>query len=218
MSEQILDGPGILPANGQPPTRLVVLLHGLGSNGDDLIGLAPYYQAALPQAAFFAPNAPEPCEGAPGGYQWWGIRDMSLEERQHGANGAAAVLDATLDNLLERFGLTEAQLALVGFSQGTMMALQVGPRRPRQLAGIVAYSGMLVDPAGTAGADLNRPPVLLVHGDADPVVPFAAFEQAKAVLSQAGYPLTIHVSPGVGHSIDPDGLRLGTEFLGRVLA
>jgi len=212
----MIDGPRVVPS-GTAPRSLVVLLHGYGSNGEDLISLAPYWRGALPATAFVAPNAPEPCPGAPGGYQWWSLTSGSPGARAEGAARAAPVLDAFIDAELGRFGLAEAQLALVGFSQGTMMALYVGPRRRRPLAGIVGYSGMLADEAGLADPSLTRPPILLIHGDADPMIPVAAFHQAKAALAGNGFAVESHVSPGVGHSIDMAGLQLGGEFLARAL-
>jgi phospholipase/carboxylesterase len=197
---------------------LVILLHGYGSNGDDLIGLVPYWRDALPHTAFVSPNAPEPCPGAPGGYQWWGLSSMSASARAEGAARAAPVLDAFIDAELARHGLTEAELALVGFSQGTMMALRVGPRRPRTLAGIVGYSGMLADEAALADPAVNHPPILLVHGDADPMIPVAAMHQAEAALTRNGFSVRSHVSPGLGHSVDLPGLQLGGRFLAEVLA
>ena len=128
------------------------------------------------------------------------------------------MLDAFIDAELARCGLTEAQLALVGFSQGTMMALHVGLHRPRTLAGIVGYSGMLADEAALAAPHATRPPILLIHGDADPMIPVAAFHQAKAALASNGFVVESHVSPGLGHSIDLPGLQLGGRFLARVLA
>ena len=217
MPRDMIDGPRADPAFGGAAQSLVILLQGNGSKGDDLIALAPYWRDALPRTAFVAPNAPEPCPGAPGGYQWWSLVSFDQQARAEGAAGAAPTLDAFIDAELERHGLTENQLALVGFSQGSMMALQVGPRRRRQLAGIIAYSGMLADPAGLDDPALNRPPVLLIHGDADPVIPIGAFEQAKAVLGAAGFPVESHVSAGVGHGIDGPGLDLGRRFLARVL-
>ncbi len=213
-----LAGPRVLPASGGAPRQLVILIHGYGSNGDDLIGLVPYWRAALPDAVFVSPNAPEPCPGAPGGYQWWALSTMSFEERTLGARRAGPVLDAFIDEELARYGLGEDRLALAGFSQGTMLALHVGPRRERQIAGIVAYSGMLTDELGLKAEMRSRPPVLLTHGDADPVLPVAAFYEAKAGLERLGFDLTTHVSRGLGHSIDMDGLRLGEQFLKRVLA
>ena len=218
MSEtDLLHGPGVMPAHDAKPTALVILLHGYGSNGDDLISLAPYFQAAVPGAAFVAPNAPQACPGAPGGYQWWAINTMLQAERISGAEAAAPELDDYIDAMLEHLGLTEDRLVLAGFSQGTMMALHVGPRRGRQIAGIIGYSGMLVDETTLADELRTKPPVLLVHGDQDPVIPVGAYADAKAGLERLGFIVTGHVSPGLGHSIDPAGLKLGQEFLKRVL-
>ena len=214
----MIDGPRIAPLSGEAATSLVILLHGYGSNGDDLIGLVPYWQGALPGAAFVSPNAPEICPGAPDGYQWWGISSLDRGARAAGAARAAPTLDAFIDAELARHGLTEANLALVGFSQGTMMALHVGPRRAAALAGIVGFSGMIADEAGLEGeGSRTRPPVLLVHGDADPMIPVAAFHQARAALGGAGFAVESHVSAGLGHSIDAAGLNLGGAFLARVL-
>jgi len=213
----MIDGPRVAPASGAAAQSLVILLHGYGSNGDDLISLAPYWREALPTTAFVSPNAPEPCPGAPGGYQWWGLTSLGPSARAEGAARAAPVLDAFIDAELVRHGLSEAQLALVGFSQGTMMALQVGPRRRRPLAGIVGYSGMLADEASLAAPGATRPPVLLVHGDADPMIPIAAFHHAEAALVRNGFEVEGHISPGLGHSIDPTGLQLGGQFLARAL-
>jgi len=207
-----IDGPRVPSASGKAPTSMVILAHGYGSNGEDLIGLVPYWRRALPDTVFISPNAPQPCRDAPGGYQWWPVWSG---ERLAGVRGAAPVLDAFIDAELARYGLTEDRLALVGFSQGTMMALHVAPRRARRLAGVVGYSGMLIDPE--PDEILTRPPVLLVHGAADPMVPIAAFHQAEAALTALDFDLTAHVSPGLGHSIDEAGLRLGGAFLARVL-
>lgn len=211
----LIDGPRAAPASGRPATSLVILAHGYGSNGDDLIGLVPYWRDALPDTAFASPNAPQPVPGAPGGFQWWPIGGP---DRASGAKAAAPVLDAFIDAELARHGLSEDRLALVGFSQGTMMSLHVGPRRTRQVAGIVGYSGMLVDEAALASEARTKPPILLVHGDADPMVPVTAFYNAREALQRQGFEVESHVSRGLGHSIDMDGLRLGQQFLARVLA
>jgi len=208
-----IDGPRLAPASGREARSIVILAHGYGSNGEDLIGLAPYWRDPLADTVFVAPNAPEPCPGAPGGYQWWPVWDS---DRAAGVRNAAVVLSAFIDAELARYGLTDDRLALVGFSQGTMLALHVAPRRERQLAGVVGYSGMLID--GDAADVRTRPPILLVHGDADPMVPVAAFHQAEASLRGLGFDLSTHVSRGLGHSIDMDGLRLGGAFLSKVLA
>ncbi len=208
-----IDGPRVQPLSGRAPTSMVILAHGYGSNGEDLIGLAPYWREALPDTIFISPNGPQPCPGAPGMFQWWPVWDM---DRAAGVRGAAPVLDAFIDQELARYGLSEDRLALVGFSQGTMMALHVAPRRARTLAGVVGYSGMLAD-ADPTGI-LTRPPILLIHGDADPMIPIAAFHQSEAGLTALGFKVATHVSPGVGHSVDLSGLRLGGEFLSEVLA
>ena len=205
-----IDGPRLAPASGAAPRSLVILLHGYGSNGEDLIGLAPFWREALPGAAFIAPNAPEICPGAPGGYQWWGITTFDPRARAAGAARAAPVLDAFIDAELARADLSESALALVGFSQGTMMALEVGPRRSRTLA------GMLADDAALAGAP-TKPPILLIHGDEDPMIPIAAFHNTKAALERTGFEVESHVSHGLGHSVDAAGIELGGDFLARVL-
>lgn len=217
MSTTTLDGPRVEPASGGLPRSLVILLHGYGSNGEDLISLAPYWRDSLPHTAFVAPNAPEICPGAPGGYQWWGITNLDPTARASGAARAAPVLTDFIDAELSRTGLTEARVALVGFSQGTMTALHVGPSRSAPLAGIVGFSGMLAD-AAVLGAAVTKPPVLLIHGDADPMIPVSAFYQAKSALAAAEFDVESHVSPGLAHSIDMPGLQLGGAFLKRVLA
>jgi phospholipase/carboxylesterase len=211
-----IDGPRVEPLAGGAPTSMVVFLHGYGSNGADLIGLAPYWRQALPGTVFLSPNAPEPCPGAPGGYQWWGLSSMDRNARAAGAARAAPVLDAFLDAELARYGLAKDRVALVGFSQGTMMALEVGPRRKPAVAAIIGYSGMLADEAGLVGGAGTRPPILLVHGDADPMIPVAAFYQAREALIRLGFSVESHVSHGLAHSIDAAGLQLGGALLVRV--
>ena len=207
-----LDGPRVAPASGQAARSLVILAHGYGSNGDDLIGLAPYWQDALPDTAFVAPNAPQACADSPGGHQWWPVWNA---DRLAGVRAAAPVLDAFIDAELARHSLTADRLALVGFSQGTMMALHIAARRTRRLAGVVGYSGMLIDP--TADEVRTKPPILLIHGSADPMVPIAAFHSAEKTLRDLGFPLEAHICPGLGHSIDMPGLKLAETFLARVL-
>jgi phospholipase/carboxylesterase len=214
----LLSGPEVQPASGGDARSMVILLHGYGSNGDDLIGLVPYWRRALPDTVFLSPNAPQACPGAPGGYQWWALTNFSPQARAAGVREAAPIVDAYIDAQLARFGLSADRLALVGFSQGTMTALHVGPRRVQRLAGIVGFSGMLADAQAPAAEMVTKPPILLIHGDADPMVPVAALGQAKATLHPLGFNVTTHISPGLGHSIDEAGLRLGEAFLSRVLA
>ncbi|MBI2255212.1 MAG: dienelactone hydrolase family protein [Proteobacteria bacterium] len=213
-----LDGPSHPPLNGSKPEQVVVFLHGYGSNGDDLISLAPYLAPALPEAEFLSPNAPYPCEINPfGGYQWFGLEERSAANRLKGAREAAPILDAYLDEVLSSRGLTEADLALVGFSQGTMMALHVGLRRANPVAGIVGYSGMLVAPE-LLGAELkSKPPVLLVHGMADEVLPFQAMGEAEAALKAQGVQVHAEGRPGLPHSIDQRGLELCASMLHQLM-
>jgi phospholipase/carboxylesterase len=214
---QTLSGPSFPPQSGAKPGRLVILLHGLGADGNDLIGLAPYWAGQLSDAEFLSPNAPFRCDMGPG-YQWMSIRDPNPEARLSGARASAAILDAFIDDELKKRDLTEAELALVGFSQGTMMSLFVGPRRERQLAGIVGYSGRLIAPALLAGEIRSRPPILLVHGTDDPTVPFDSMAVAESALTAAGISVETLACPGVGHGIDEDGLRRGGQFLHQVLS
>ena len=214
---QTLDGPMVAPLAGGAPQSMVIFLHGYGSNGADLISLAGYWQASLPHTVFMAPNAPQPCPGAPDGYQWWGLGNPDPQARAAGVAQPAPILNAFIDAQLARYDLGEDRLALVGFSQGTMMALHVGPRRANALAGIVGYSGMLADPDQLTTEIATSPPMLLVHGDADPMVPVASLGKAQEVLSRLDVAVTTHISPGLGHSIDEPGLVLGQRFLVDVL-
>jgi phospholipase/carboxylesterase len=208
-----LEGPSYGPHNQGKPGHLVVLLHGYGADGNDLIGLAPLLGQLMPDVVFHAPNAPQPCEGNPFGYQWFGISRLDPAVALAGVQAAAPVLDAFLDETMAAHGLDEAKTVLVGFSQGTMMALHVGLRRKKQLAGIVGFSGML------AGAELlqsqmqNKPPVLLVHGDSDEMLPHGLTQRAAETLTGAGLEVGVHIAKGVGHSIDETGLQLAARFL-----
>ena len=208
-----LEGPSYGPHNQGKPGHLVVLLHGYGADGNDLIGLAPLLGQLMPDVVFHAPNAPQPCEGNPFGYQWFGISRLDPAIALAGVQAAAPVLAAFLDETMAAHGLDEAKTVLVGFSQGTMMALHVGLRRKKQLAGIVGFSGML------AGAELlqsqmqNKPPVLLVHGDSDEMLPHGLTQRAAEALTAAGLEVGVHIAKGVGHSIDETGLQLAARFL-----
>ncbi len=199
--------------SGGSPKQIILLLHGFGSNGADMIALAPDWQAALPDALFLAPNAPQRLGNFASGYQWWPLSAFTPQALAAGAASAAPAIDAFIDRKLAQYRLDEAQLAIVGFSQGTMMALHVGLRRSRQVAAIVGYSGMLTGAADLGRRSITTPPVLLVHGSADPVVPIAALHEAKAALDRLGVNATTHISSGVGHYVDPAGLRAGVDFV-----
>ena len=215
---KIVNGKSLKPRSGSDPKQIVVLLHGYGSSGADMIALAPHWQEVLPDALFLAPHAPQRCGMMGAGYQWWGLSGFAPSALAAGAASAAPAIDAFIDRKLEQYGLSEADLALVGFSQGTMMALHVGLRRPRAVAAVVGFSGMLTSTAELARKDFAKPPVLLVHGSADPVVPVAALHMAESELKRLGVAVTTHVSFGVAHSVDPVGLRLGRDFVARGLA
>jgi phospholipase/carboxylesterase len=217
-----LDGPR-LPARSSQAKQLVVFLHGYGADGNDLIDIGRAWQNLLPAAAFVSPHAPRPCGQAPTGREWFPLTFRDPNERWAGVSMAAPVLDAFLDAELQRHKLPPSALALVGFSQGTMMSLHVGLRRTVPPAAIVGYSGMLAMPENTdldtfAAEIKSRPPVLLVHGDQDPLIPVDALFQAAQSLAALEVPTEWHISPGVGHGIDQEGLRQGGEFLARQLA
>jgi len=217
MSNQ-LTGPTFKPANGKNPSSLIVLLHGVGADGNDLIGLAPFWAPLLPGTEFLAPDGPEPCDMAPFGRQWFSLQDRSPETILEGVIATAPILDGFLDDALKERGLADDKLALVGFSQGTMMSLYVGPRRARPCAAIVGYSGALVGPQLLASEIRSRPKTLLVHGDSDPLVPFASMAAAQKFLAGLGVPVETFACPGVGHAIDQAGLQRGGEFLRAALA
>lgn len=212
-----LSGPIHKPESGGKPRQLVILLHGLGADGNDLIGLAPVLAQVLPDAEFVSPNAPFPCDMAPYGRQWFSLQDRSPATILAGVRAAAPILDAFIDEALESRGLAEKDLALIGFSQGTMMSLYVGLRRARAVAGIVGFSGALVGAELLAGEIRSRPRVLLVHGDADTMVPFQALAMAESALKAAGVPVETLTCPGLGHGIDEAGLKAGARFLTEVL-
>lgn len=205
------------PASGGPAGKLVVLLHGYGADMHDLIGLAPHWAGLMPDVEFLSPNAPEPCAGYPTGRQWFPVGSLDIEEMHAGVLGAAPRLDAFLDAELGKRGLTERDLALVGFSQGTMMALHVGLRRSHPPAGILGFSGVLVGAETLAEEIRVRPPVFLVHGEADPMIPVQALTMTENALRAAGVPVKSYVSQGLGHGIDAAGLALGGRFLAEIL-
>ena len=214
-----LNGPRLEPSSGQVK-RLVVFLHGYGADGNDLIEIGRAWERMLPDTAFVAPHAPEPCGQAPVGRQWFTLTFRSPNERWTGVNKARPTLDQFLDAELTRRKLPPSALALVGFSQGTMMALHTGLRRPAPPAAIVGYSGVFVLPDGAnaetvKGEIKSKPPVLLVHGDQDDLIPAQALFLGAQELAALEVPVEWHLSPGIGHGIDQEGLRHGGEFLAR---
>ena len=214
----LLDGPRLPPAAGGAPRQLVVFLHGYGADGNDLIGLGRQWAQVLPHAAFVSPHAPEPCAMSPMGRQWFDLTFREAGELPRGVAKAAPALDAFLDAELKRHGLPPRALGLVGFSQGTMMALGVGLARQPAPAAIVGYSGVLADIEALPDEPSAAPAILLVHGDADTMIPVDAMFMAREALAQAGLAVEWHVAEGVGHGIDPYGIELGGAFLRQAFA
>ena len=213
-----LDGPRLPPAAGGAPRQLVVFLHGYGADGNDLIGLGREWAKLLPHAAFVSPHAPEPCGAAPMGRQWFNLTFRDASELVRGVKQATPALEAFLDAELKRHNLPARSLALVGFSQGTMMALGVGLKRQPAPAAIVGYSGALATVEALPKDSGSAPAILLVHGDMDELIPVDAMFMAREQLAQAGLAVEWHVAQGIGHGIDAQGLHLGGAFLKQAFA
>jgi phospholipase/carboxylesterase len=214
-----LNGPRLEPRSGKA-RQLVVFLHGYGADGNDLIDIGRAWQQLLPETAFASPHAPRPCAQAPSGREWFPLTFREPNERWTGVNAAAPAVNQFLDAELARRNLPATALALVGFSQGTMLSLHVGLRRALAPAAIVGYSGLLVVPPSD-GLDamkneiVARPPILLIHGDRDDLIPAQALFHAAQSLAALDVPVEWHLSQGIGHGIDAEGLRHGGEFLAR---
>lgn len=230
-SETLLSGP-MVPAASGTPKSVVILLHGYGADGNDLIGLVPHLARTLPDTAFYAPNAPYPCEMSPFGRQWFSLAEYdpeflrrapetmsgALKAMAEGASKNAVYVDDFIDHVMKTHDLTPDRIALLGFSQGTMMAFQSAPRRDQQIAGVIGFSGALLGEDAFAAELKSRPPMILVHGTADPVVPIEASRLAKETLTANGIDVALHERPGLQHGIDEDGIALARKFLGQKLA
>jgi phospholipase/carboxylesterase len=214
-----LDGPRLKPISGKAK-QLVVILHGYGADGNDLIEIGRHWQKILPDAAFVSPHAHEPCAMAPGGRQWFRLTDRNPHERWSGVCSAHPVIDSFIDEELAEHGLTPDKVAICGFSQGAMMALHVGLRRKVAPAGIIGLSGTLVGPENLADATARSangfpPPVLIMHGHMDEVIPVDSMFMAADQLAAVNIPCQWHLAIGLGHGIDGEEIRQGAMFLAR---
>ena len=210
-----LDGPRLAPHSGGAPKKLVIFLHGYGSNGQDLIGLGQHWASALPDVQWVSPNAPDSVPGAPNGFQWFPISNLDPERVREGAAIAGPIVDDFIDAELERYRLSEKDLLLVGFSQGTMLSLQAGLRRTRQIAGILGFSGALPGGESLKEEIASKPPIFLIHGDQDDVLPLPFMLDAANALAAADHGAQWHISQGIKHSIGQDGLQLGERFIAK---
>ncbi|MBB3993860.1 phospholipase/carboxylesterase [Sulfitobacter undariae] len=204
------------PVSGETRS-VVVLLHGYGANGADLLGLADPLSEHLPDTLFVAPDAPESVAGMPNGYQWFPIPwidGSSEEESERGMMQAMADLNSFLDALMVDEDVLPEQVVLLGFSQGTMMALHIAARREDEVAGVVAFSGRLLAPESLKDEAVSRPPILLIHGDQDDVVPPESLPAAAEALQEAGWTdVYAHIMKGTAHGIAPDGLSVALAFM-----
>lgn len=207
-----LTGPEISPVSGNVK-RLVIFLHGLGADGNDLISLSSEFADALPDTHFISPNAPFRCDMSPYGYQWFSLLDRDPQRILNEMIIAADPLNAFIDAQRDRFELQDAQVALVGFSQGSMMAMYTSLRRPESLAGIVAYSGLLRGQESLESEITAHPPICLIHGEMDEVVPFAALAMSETALREVGVTVEAHARPNLGHGIDLEGIEIAKRFL-----
>ena len=206
----MLKGPELAPRNGAAK-RLVIFLHGLGADGNDLLSIGPMLD--LPDTHFASPNAPFPCDFGGGGYQWFSLQDRDPARIVKEINIAAPMLNAYIDAQMEKLNLAPKDLALIGFSQGSMMSLHTAFRRPEPLAGVVGISGALFGAELLATEIKSRPPVCLIHGTHDEVVPFVAMSAAETVLKANNVSVEAHARPGLGHGIDEEGIDMASRFL-----
>ena len=209
-----LDGAHIAPRSGKAK-QMVIFLHGYGANGDDLLNIGEEWAAELPDAVFIAPNAPDICEASPMGYQWFSIREIDGKsfERDRLVETVAPVLSAYIDEQLQKWGVPESQLAVVGFSQGAMMAMYTMPRRKAPCAGVIGYSGILLDAGGLNKPGIVKMPVLAIHGDADTIVPPKYLALVQRGFEAAEFDVETIMRPRLGHGIDQFGLVRGVEFI-----
>jgi phospholipase/carboxylesterase len=207
-----LNGPKVKNLSGKDPKQLIIFLHGLGSDGNDLISLAHDFSKFLPEALFLSPNAPFPCDMAPYGFQWFSLQQRDENFILNGIKQSAPILNNYIDEQLKLYNISLENLFLIGFSQGTMMSLYTALRRSEPIGGVIGFSGALIG-ASLIDEIISRPKVLLIHGDKDEVVPYNALSYAKENLLKNNVPVEDLTCEGLGHSINSDGLNKALEFL-----
>jgi len=211
-----LSGPSIKAKNQDNPKNLVILMHGIGADGNDLISLASHWSNYMPDTEFLSPNAPFGCSISGTGYQWFSLVDMDQDKIKTEVLQVALILNTFIDDQLKIRNLDDINLALVGFSQGAMLALHVGLRREKKCAGIIGYSGMLLDPENLRNEIKSKPPIVLVHGDIDPVITPLSLPKAEMKFKDLKIPIETHIREGLGHGIDAKGIEIGTTFLSKI--
>jgi|TARA_B100000929_G_scaffold166532_1_gene131848 phospholipase/carboxylesterase len=209
----ILTGPIVEPLTKENPKQLVIFCHGYGADGNDLIGLSSYFQPILPDAIFLSPNAPQKCALNPFGYQWFDFQSGDPALIWKGVLEAAIILNSFIDEQLEKYNLSDDNLALIGFSQGTMMSLHVGLRRGKPMRAIVGFSGKLIGEEFLQDDLVSRPPVYLIHGEQDSMIPHQETINAAKVLEGHNIEVQRHLSPNTPHSIAEDGLKIAIDFI-----
>ncbi len=211
-----LSGPHRLPLSGGAPDSLVVMLHGRGSNGNDLIGLADVFAPAFPNTVFHSPNAPLDLEGMPGYHQWYELSNR--ESRGEGVRAVEPTVNAFIDELLTEYGLEASRCIQLGFSQGCITSMHTVPRRRTPLAGVVGFSGQMVTGDSLLREVASKTPFILIHGAEDERLPASGSVEAAAKFEEAGIAASSHVLPGLGHSLDARGFVLAGIFMQQVLA
>ena len=208
-----LEGPIVEPQTGEKPEQLIIFCHGYGADGNDLIGLSSYFQNVLPNAIFMSPNAPQKCDLNPLGYQWFDFQSGDPVLIWKGVLEAASILNSFIDEQLEKYNLSDDNLALIGFSQGTMMSLHVGLRRKKPMRALIGFSGKLIGEELLKDDLVSKPPIYLIHGEQDPMVPHQETINAADVLQRHDVEVQKHISPNTPHSIAEDGLKIAIDFL-----
>ena len=208
-----LKGPIVEPQTSEKPKQLVIFCHGYGADGNDLIGLSSYFQNILPNAIFMSPNAPQKCDLNPLGYQWFDFQSGDPALIWKGVLEAASILNSFIDEQLKKYNLSDDNLALIGFSQGTMMSLHVGLRREKPMKALIGFSGKLIGEELLKDDLISKPPIYLIHGEQDPMVPHQETLNAAEVLKEYGIEVQKHISPNTSHSIAEDGLKIAIDFL-----